>query len=209
MQEQGPQPRPKTDDRILEYLRGLPPDESPTVRDIQAALGISSTSVVDYNLDKLVKRGEITRELMRARGIRLVRRPAIEVRIDLPWVAEEILRGNSRAHWAPKAAAVSEQLERGIEYGLVAKTDHPYIDFPIRGLLSVEITVWNTRPLDWENVAIGYKGFLDGLQEVWKRDKYGDAPGAGVVVDDVQFVDGVVRTRVGTPRTRIVIRRAE
>lgn len=59
---------------ILEYIKaaingGLPP----TVRDIQGACGISSTSVVDYNLRKLEQKGYIERRPEVSRGIRLVK----------------------------------------------------------------------------------------------------------------------------------------
>jgi len=43
----------------------------PTIRDIGKAVGISSTSVVNYNLNKLVEAGFITRSKDVSRGIRL------------------------------------------------------------------------------------------------------------------------------------------
>ena len=60
--------------QMLEFIRhfirenGLPP----TVRDIQAACEISSTSVVDYNLRLLQKDGYLNRRPDVARGIELV-----------------------------------------------------------------------------------------------------------------------------------------
>jgi repressor LexA len=60
--------------RILEFIRefmsenGLPP----TVRDIQKACGISSTSVVDYNLRLLQRDGLLRRRPDVARGIELL-----------------------------------------------------------------------------------------------------------------------------------------
>lgn len=58
---------------ILEYIRacddeGEPP---PTIREIMDVLGISSTSVVNYNLDALERDGHITRNRTVSRGIRL------------------------------------------------------------------------------------------------------------------------------------------
>src|SRR5258706_14052642 len=47
--------------------RGYPP----TIRDIGSAVGINSTSVVNYNLNKLVKEGFIIRAKDVSRGIRL------------------------------------------------------------------------------------------------------------------------------------------
>ena len=49
-------------------------DYPPTIRDIQRELGISSTSVVDYNLKVLEGRGLIHRNKNISRGIELVRR---------------------------------------------------------------------------------------------------------------------------------------
>lgn len=60
--------------RILGFLQefylenGIPP----TVRDIQKACDISSTSVVDYNLDKLEQTGYINRRPDVARGIKIL-----------------------------------------------------------------------------------------------------------------------------------------
>ncbi|MBI3362672.1 MAG: repressor LexA [Chloroflexi bacterium] len=44
----------------------------PTIRQIGEAVGISSTSVVNYNLNKLEKDGYLTRDLKVSRGLRLV-----------------------------------------------------------------------------------------------------------------------------------------
>lgn len=44
----------------------------PTIREIGSAVGISSTSVVDYNLQVLEKRGLVERDREVSRGIRLV-----------------------------------------------------------------------------------------------------------------------------------------
>jgi repressor LexA len=49
-------------------------DYPPTIRDIQTELGISSTSVVDYNLKALEARGVIRRNSKISRGIELVNR---------------------------------------------------------------------------------------------------------------------------------------
>jgi repressor LexA len=43
----------------------------PTIREIGEAVGISSTSVVNYNLNKLEKEGHIVRDLKVSRGVRL------------------------------------------------------------------------------------------------------------------------------------------
>ncbi len=47
----------------------------PTIRQIGEAVSISSTSVVNYNLNKLEKDGYLTRDLKVSRGVRLVDAP--------------------------------------------------------------------------------------------------------------------------------------
>ena len=59
--------------------RGFPP----TVRDIQYGCGISSTSVVDYNLRALTKTGHLRRSKDVSRGIELVGRTHRTTRIPL------------------------------------------------------------------------------------------------------------------------------
>lgn len=67
---------PERRKRILEFIQdfyyenGIPP----TVRDIQQACEISSTSVVDYNLKQLVEAGYLNRRREVARGIELLDR---------------------------------------------------------------------------------------------------------------------------------------
>ena len=196
-------------EQILDYLRtrdGIPP----TVREIRDALDISSTSVVFYHLDKLEEQGLISRQPGKARTIQVVKKASdLLIVIDLPWIPQEEVRGNSRVVWQVKARLVSELVDRGVEYGLVAKQDHPEYEYPIKGPLAIEITAWNTKRIDHENVLIGYKGFLDGLQMVVKRDEYGDVPGAGLIVEDSQFVTSTVKPRIGDPKTRIIITRTD
>jgi repressor LexA len=63
---------------ILEFIAGFldENDYPPTIRDIQRDLGISSTSVVDYNLKVLEERNYIRRNRNISRGIELVGRAA-------------------------------------------------------------------------------------------------------------------------------------
>ena len=60
--------------RILSFLRTFTEDKGypPSIRDIQAACGISSTSVVDYNLRLLEQRGYIRRDREVSRGIEIL-----------------------------------------------------------------------------------------------------------------------------------------
>ncbi len=61
---------------ILEYIRAFleANDYPPSIRDIQAQVGVSSTSVVDYNLRALEQRNLIRRTSGISRGIELVDR---------------------------------------------------------------------------------------------------------------------------------------
>src|ERR1041384_1342035 len=60
-------------ERILAYIREFVQDHGypPAIRDIQAKLQISSTSVVAYNLKALETKGMIQREGNVSRGIKL------------------------------------------------------------------------------------------------------------------------------------------
>jgi repressor LexA len=59
--------------RILAFIRSYSVDQgkSPTVREIGKACGITSTSVVRYNLEKLKDAGLLERDASVSRGARL------------------------------------------------------------------------------------------------------------------------------------------
>ncbi len=61
---------------MLDFIRRFSNENGypPTIRQIGEQVGISSTSVVNYNLHKLEKDGYIARDLRVSRGIRLVER---------------------------------------------------------------------------------------------------------------------------------------
>ncbi len=62
-------------EQILDFIEGFLKDNAypPTIREIQKDLDISSTSVVDYNLNALEERNFIRRNRHISRGIELVR----------------------------------------------------------------------------------------------------------------------------------------
>jgi repressor LexA len=73
--------------RIIKFIDRFLSDKSypPSIRDIQAGCDISSTSVVDYNLNILESRGYISRHAEVSRGIRLINRtPASESLVPVP-----------------------------------------------------------------------------------------------------------------------------
>jgi repressor LexA len=61
-------------ERILAHIRQFIDDFGypPTIRQIQTALGISSTSVVDYNLNILERQGHLRRDPDTSRGLEVV-----------------------------------------------------------------------------------------------------------------------------------------
>ncbi|PJF37230.1 MAG: repressor LexA [Candidatus Thermofonsia Clade 1 bacterium] len=76
--------------RVIEewiVQRGYPP----TIRDIGNAVGISSTSVVNYNLNKLVEAGFVERSRTVSRGIRLSAKLMKEMPVRLSY-ADEVVR---------------------------------------------------------------------------------------------------------------------
>ena len=76
---------------IIDFIRRFWEDKGypPTIRDIVNGCGISSTSVVDYNLDVLEREGYIRRHPEISRGIELLARPpAIEHRLQIPVIGQ-------------------------------------------------------------------------------------------------------------------------
>src|SRR5437773_7515133 len=59
---------------MIEFIGNFSQDKGypPTIRQIGEAVSISSTSVVNYNLNKLERDGYIMRDLKVSRGVRLV-----------------------------------------------------------------------------------------------------------------------------------------
>jgi repressor LexA len=73
-----PKPLSERQQSILRFLQDYIQEHhfSPTIREIAREVGISSTSVVKYNLDILERAGHIERDPEVSRGIRLVASPA-------------------------------------------------------------------------------------------------------------------------------------
>ena len=70
---------------IINYIRDFSHEKGypPTIREIGLHAGISSTSVVNYNLNKLEKDGYLTRDLKVSRGVRLAGTPSAKLLGDL------------------------------------------------------------------------------------------------------------------------------
>lgn len=101
--------------RIISYINRFLSDKGypPSIRDIQAGCGISSTSVVDYNLNILESKGHIRRHAEVSRGITLLTRtPDAEPMVAVP-VIGTIAAGEPIPVPAPDTwdvAAVSETM---------------------------------------------------------------------------------------------------
>lgn len=81
--------REKLSDRqadILHYIEDYTANHGrpPTIREIGSAVDISSTSVVNYNLNKLVARGYVSRDKDVSRGVRLTDKAYSVVKAVMP-----------------------------------------------------------------------------------------------------------------------------
>jgi repressor LexA len=109
-------------ERILDFLRRFLDDKDypPTVRDIVKGCGISSTSVVDYNLKILEREGYIRRGREISRGIELVdsnRRRLVRVPFIGRIAAGEPIPVPSAETWDNVAAAETVDLTEGLTRG--------------------------------------------------------------------------------------------
>lgn len=80
---------------ILEFIERFLADRGypPTIRDIQSGCGISSTSVVDYNLNILEREGYIRRHAEVSRGLELLTRTLVSESLVLVPVIGQIAAG--------------------------------------------------------------------------------------------------------------------
>jgi repressor LexA len=129
--------------RIIRFIdkflvdRGYPP----SIRDIQGGCGISSTSVVDYNLNILEGRGYLSRHADVSRGIKLLNRtPASDTMIAVP-VIGIIAAGAPIPVPTPDTwdvAAVSETM--GVPFELVGGKEEIY-GLRVRGLSMIDALI--------------------------------------------------------------------
>jgi repressor LexA len=109
-------------ERILDFLRRFldERDYPPTVRDIVKGCGMSSTSVVDYNLNILEREGYIRRGREISRGIELVerdRRRLVRVPVIGRIAAGEPIPVPSAEAWDNIASAETIDLTEGLTRG--------------------------------------------------------------------------------------------
>ena len=154
---------------ILDFLRQFleEKDYPPSIRDIQDGCGISSTSVVDYNLRKLEEKGIIRRDREVSRGIEILGSRGRRTRIVEVPILGTIAAGQ------PIPVPTSERFGNDIE-DVVAVTEDM-----VRGKANVfALRVKGTSMID-DLIDDGDIGFLEPAREaangervaVWLKDR--------------------------------------
>lgn len=109
--------------RILDFVQRfiVVRKRPPTVRDIQSGCGISSTSVVDYNLEKLAKAGYIRRQPEVSRGIELLSVSPAEALVPVPIIgriaAGEPIPAPNADTWDVTVGAETIEVSRDLTKG--------------------------------------------------------------------------------------------
>lgn len=96
----------------------------PTIREIGAAVSIPSTSVVNYNLDKLGKHGHISRSKKASRGIRMLdeRRQTQTDLLSVPLLGQ-IVAGKPTPHLGDDLDYYDEDTVLSVPRPLIGNTD--------------------------------------------------------------------------------------
>ena len=118
--------------------------------------------------------------------------PSTTLVLEIDWVPGEDARGNNRhAHWG----GLKRAKQTAEEYGIVVarQLDTKGKDVPLVGDLALHIEVWCPRRIDWDNLAFGYKAFIDVLAH------------EGLLVDDKQITQPSMRLYQGPAYTRMKI----
>ena len=108
-----------------------------------------------------------------------------EAKFEFDFLPPASVRGNSRAGWRAKAAAVRSLRESGFARGLEWRATDATLAPPYR--LTVRFRVG--RSIDWDNLAIGVKPVIDGLED------------AGVIADDREIREARVSVERGAPKS--------
>ena len=122
------------------------------------------------------------------------------VAIDMEWIPPASLRGNSRQNRHQRARLNREVRDKFQQYAEEMLNDgeiEPLKDTD----LHLEIVVWTARSIDLDNMLIGYKPVMDGLQK------------AGVLVDDKRIASIHISRRpppdapnnINKNRTRLIL----
>ena len=149
---------------IRQFIRenGLPP----TVRDIQAACEISSTSVVDYNLRLLQKDGYLNRRPDVARGIELVGLKAqAEAEVVTVPIVAYIAAGEPRPALSENA---SESLGTVTVPPEMAPVSRDHYALKVRGMSMMDAFVTDGDIVVLEKVSMAGNGTMVAA---WLRDE--------------------------------------
>ncbi len=109
--------------QIIDFIRHFWEERGypPTIRDIVSGCGISSTSVVDYNLKSLEKQGYFRRHSGVSRGIELLARSAIRDSVAVPLIgtiaAGEPIPVPTPDAWDNAASAETIEVTRDLTKG--------------------------------------------------------------------------------------------
>ena len=129
--------------RIIKFIDRFLVDKGypPTIRDIQAGCGISSTSVVDYNLNILENKGYLSRKADISRGIRMLTSTfRLEKPVSVPIIGQ-IAAGEPIPVPTPdtwSVEAVSESL--GVPYELTRGKEGIYA-LRVKGMSMVDALI--------------------------------------------------------------------
>ena len=86
--------------------------------------------------------------------------------------------------WQQKARYVKRYRESGFEHGLVKMANEPD-GWPLRGDLLIDVCFTARRRVDLDNLFVGLKPWIDGLEDV------------AILANDRQIVEARVRVQIG------------
>jgi repressor LexA len=115
--------------KILDFIRKFSREHGfpPTIREIGEQVGISSTSVVSYNLNALEKKKWIERDRSVSRGLRLVDRPGSRNPLSVELIQVPLLGRIVAGEPIPPPEAVTYAEETvDLAFGMLADTEDVY-----------------------------------------------------------------------------------
>lgn len=114
----------------------------------------------------------------------------MSVSISIDWIPPAKLRGNHSGHWRSKQQDKKAARDLGYALGLEFKHKYP-IHQKVINDYSVSITAATPRPIDGDNLMIGYKPLIDGLVH------------SGVIPDDKHIKHWSITLEKGEPHSRL------
>ena len=127
--------------------------------------------------------------------------PNYIIGLSVDWVPPPVLRGNYTGSWRARIQPRRAAVELGIALGREYRNTHPETNWPLDGPLALTVITHTPRAVDYDNLLIGYKPFIDGLQQ-FLRDK---SEGAGLIIDDKQIKDARIVLATGPEYSEILL----